>query len=29
VATVGNPFIGQVGSAGDGRDIQFGMKLVF
>ncbi|HEV2381770.1 MAG TPA: hypothetical protein VG206_18530, partial [Terriglobia bacterium] len=29
VATVGNPNIGQIGSAGDGRDIQFGMKAVF
>ena len=29
VDTVGNPNIGQIGSAGDGRDTQFGMKLVF
>ena len=29
VATVSNPNIGQIGGAGDGRDIQFGMKLTF
>ena len=29
VSTVGNANIGQIGSAGDGRDVQFGMKLVF
>jgi len=29
VATVSNPNIGQIGGAGDGRDIQFGMKLIF
>jgi len=29
VTTVGNPSIGQLTSAGDGRDIQFGLKLSF
>jgi hypothetical protein len=29
VATVGNPNIGQISSAGDGRDIQFGLRLSF
>ena len=29
VATVGNPNIGQIGGASDGRDIQFGLRLAF
>ena len=29
VLAIGNPNVGQIGSAGDGRDIQFGLKLSF
>jgi hypothetical protein len=28
-AMVGNPYIGQLTSASDGRDMQFGLKLSF
>ena len=27
--TVGNPFIGRIGSASDSRDIQMALKLIF